>query len=149
MNGSPEQRTSAFVQNADHLTGIANGQGDEKVIEKLATFIESNFHLTVKIKVPLKKLFPEPEKKYLRHFWNCDSHADLAIFRHLKLVCIVEPGGFAHFSDRKQRIRDKKKDVICRNNNVNCFRIGNSVIGHLDLSIVKRQFRKYFYSQMQ
>lgn len=124
-------------------------QSDEETIGTLTSWITDNFRVTVKIKVPLKELFPEPEEKHLKRFWRKDSHADIAVFRHQQLACIVEPGGFAHFSDRKQRIRDKKKDVICRNNNVNCFRIANSVIRYLDLSVVKRRFRKYFYSQMQ
>jgi len=146
MNGSPEQRTSAFVQNADRLTGIANEQGDEKVIEKLATFIESNFRLTVKMKVPLRELFPEPEKRYLRSFWNFGSHADLAVFRHGKLVCVLEPGGKAHFSDEKQKERDKKKRRICKINGVSCLQLGNSIINHLNKSKTQRFFKKYFYS---
>lgn len=121
-------------------------QSDKKILEKLASWIVDNFRVTVKIKVPLKELFPEPERAHLKCFWRKDSHADIAVFRHQQLACIVEPGGFAHFSDKKQRTRDRKKDTICRENNVNCFRIANDIIKHLDLSIVKRRFRKYFYS---
>lgn len=149
MNGSPEQRTSAFVQNADRLTGIANGQGDEKIIEKLATFIESNFRLTVKMKMSLKELFPEPENRTLRKFWNANSHADLAIFRHGKLVTILEPGGSAHFKDEKQKERDNKKDRICKINEVNCLRVGNNLANRLDKQITKRLLKKYFYGQVR
>lgn len=120
-------------------------QGDEEVLETLSSWITDNFRVNVKMKVPLKELFPEPEKQHLKRFWNNNSHADLAIFRHYRLLCIVEPGGFAHFSDKKQKTRDKKKDAICRINKVHCFRIANSIVKHLDLPVVKRQFRKYFY----
>lgn len=147
MNGFPEQRTSVSVQNADRPTGTANGQDDEKIIEKLATFIESNFRLTVKTKVPLKELFPEPESKSLRKFWNDNSHADLAIFRHGQLVAILEPGGSAHFKDEKQKERDNKKDRICKINGVNCLRVGNDLANQLDKQITKRLLRKYFYSE--
>lgn len=122
-------------------------QGDEEILETLSSWITDSFRVTVKTpNVPLKELFPEPEKKHLKKFWGNNSHADIAIFRHRKLVCIVEPGGFAHFSDKKQKTRDKKKDAICKINNVNCLRISNDVVNHLYKMKTKRLFRKYIYN---
>lgn len=121
-------------------------QGDEEILKILSSWIINNFRVNIKTKIPLKELFPEPEKKHLRKFWNNNSHADIAIFRHRKLLCIVEPGGKAHFSDKKQRTRDKKKDAICRINNIKCLRVSNGIIRDLDLPVTKQLFRKFFYS---
>jgi len=122
-----------------------NPEDDTKDLRVISSFIEHNFRLTTKIKVPLKELFPKPEKKHLQRFWGNNSHADIPIFRHHKLVLIIEPGGKAHFSDKKQIIRDKKKYAICKLNGVNLLSISNSVIGYLDDKKTKRLFRKYIY----
>ena len=39
--------------------------------------------------------FPEPKKYkgFWKHQW---AHADISVFRHGKLICIIEPGGFQH-----------------------------------------------------
>lgn len=136
--------------NAKVLTGTKDEQGDEEILETLSSWITDNFRVTVGTpNTPLKELFPEPEKQHLKKFVENNSHADLPILRHDKLVCIVEPGGFAHFSDKKQRIRDKKKDAICRINNVNCLRISNDVVNHLHKTETKRLFRKYIYGMVR
>jgi len=121
-------------------------QNDEAVIEKLYSHLNANFpRLKFKVKIPLKELFPEPEDKWLKKFWSNNSHADIAVFRHGKLVAIIEPGGAAHFKDKKQKVRDSKKDKICKINGVNCLRIANSVINYLDEKITRKLLKKYFY----
>lgn len=125
-------------------------QGDEATLEKLKTWIETNLPVTVGMKVPLKKLLPKSEKKHLERFRTDNSHADLAVFRHLKLVCIIEPGGTAHFSDKKQRTRDKKKLALCLENNIEFLPLAN---GSIDISggpktqKLKKLLKKKIYSE--
>lgn len=122
-------------------------QGDEEVLEKLSSYLNSSFpKLTFKTKTPLKELFPEPENRMLRAFWGNNSHADISVFRHSKLVCILEPGGSAHVKDKKQKIRDKKKDRICHLNGVNVLRFFNSVLRDIGKSKLRKELKKGFYS---
>lgn len=125
-------------------------QNDEKIIEKLYSYLINEFpRLGFKIKISLKELFPKPEDKWLQSFWNDNSHADISIFRHNKLICIIEPGGWYHAKDEKQKIRDLKKDKICRKNRINCLRIFNNVVEN-DLKNPKfrKLLKKYFYSSV-
>ena len=124
-------------------------QGDEEVLGKLSSYLNDSFpRLSFRMKIPLKELFPEPENNTLRKFWGNNSHADVSIFRHGKLVCILEPGGSAHFKDKKQKVRDKKKDRICQENGVNVLRVGNSFAGCLEKPITKKFLKKYFYGKL-
>jgi len=122
-------------------------QDDKIIIKKLHSHLINEFpRLKFKIKIPLKKLFPEPENKWLKSFWGNNSHADIAVFRHGKLTCIIEPGGFFHISDKKQKIRDSKKDRICRENKVNCLRLFNNVVnGDLNNPKFRKLLKKNFY----
>lgn len=124
-------------------------QDDKIIIEKLYSHLITEFpKLKFKVKIPLKKLFPEPKNKWLRSFWSNNSHADVSVFRHNKLVCIIEPGGWYHAKDERQKIRDSKKGRICKINKVNCLRVFNNVINN-DLGNLKtkRLLKKYFYSK--
>jgi len=122
-------------------------QNDEAVIEKLYSHLNSNFpRLKFKVKIPLKELFPKPENQWLKSFWSNNSHADIAVFRHNKLVAIIEPGGWYHVKDEKQIIRDSKKDKICKINGVNCLRIFNNVVNNdLDNPKFRKLLKKKFY----
>ena len=124
-------------------------QNDEEIIEKLYSYLIKDFsRLKFKVKIPLKILFPKPENKWLQSFWNNNSHADVAVFRHNKLVCIIEPGGWHHAKDKKQKVRDSKKDKICQENRVNCLRIFNNVVNSdLDKPIFRKLLKKYFYGK--
>jgi hypothetical protein len=123
-------------------------QNDEVIIEKLYSHLISEFpRLKFKVKIPLRELFPEPKNKWLKSFWNNNSHADISVFRHDKLIAIVEPGGWYHASDKKQKIRDSKKDRICRENKVSCLRIFNNVVNNdLDNPKFRKLLKKKFYS---
>ncbi|MBA7546436.1 hypothetical protein ES705_38828 [subsurface metagenome] len=123
-------------------------QNDNEIIEKLYSYLISEFpRLKFKVKIPLKKLFPEPGNRWLKSFWNNNSHADISVFRHNKLVCIIEPGGWYHAKDEKQKIRDSKKDKICKINDVNCLRLFNNVVNNdLDNPKFRKLLKKKFYS---
>lgn len=126
-------------------------QNDEKIIGKLYSYLINEFpRLGFRIKIPLKELFPKPENKWLQSFWNNNSHADISIFRHSKLICIIEPGGWHHVKDEKQKVRDSKKDKICKINGVNILRIFNNVItDDLDNSKFRKLLKKYFYGAVR
>jgi len=124
-------------------------EGDEKVLEKLVSYLEETFpRLKFKVKVPLRELFPEPDSKWLKSIWQF-GHGDIVVYRHGKPVCIIEPGGNAHFKDEKQRDRDRRKDKLCRENGVNCLRVSNSFVDYFSKSITKKLLKKYFYSLMR
>lgn len=120
-------------------------QGDEETIKKLLCFLRKTFpRLNFESKKSLKELFPEPKSTYLKLFWKL-AHGDVVVYRHEKLVCVLEIGGRAHFSDKTQRLRDSKKDKICRINNVNCLRVSNSFLTDMVKPIGKKLLRKAFY----
>lgn len=124
-------------------------QNDETIIQKLYNWLIINFpRLRFEIKVSLKKLFPKPKNKWLQSFWNNNSHADISVFRHNKLICIIEPGGWYHAKDEKQKVRDSKKDKICKINRVNCLRIFNNVVeNYLNHPKSRRLLKKHFYGR--
>lgn len=121
-------------------------QGDEEVLEKLLLHLRGKFpRLKFGYKVPLRDLFAEPEKNYLRSIWK-HGHGDVPVYRHGELVCIVEIGGSNHFKDKRQRDRDKRKDVLCKVNEVSCLRVANSFVNLLGKKVTEELLRKYFYS---
>lgn len=124
-------------------------QGDEHLLESFRYWLIENFpRLEFQIKMPLKKLFPKPAKEYLRPFWgNKNAHADVAVFRHHKLVCVVEPGGGQHLTDDKQKWRDEKKAQLCRSNGVNFLPLINSCLNYKETPNFKRLLKCYFYRQ--
>ena len=122
-------------------------QGDEGILEKIINQIINvwKFKVSIEIKIPLRKLFPEPENKWLSTMWS-HGHADIAVYRHGKLVCIIEPGGwFYHLKDKTQKLRDKRKDKLCEINGVNVLRAVNDIVDNLDLPVTKKLFKKYIY----
>jgi len=124
-----------------------NIQGDEKVLEKINDYIINVYKLKVstETKKPLRELFPKPENKLLSTIWSY-GHADIAIYRHGKLACIIEPGGwFYHLKEPKQKSRDKRKDRLCEINGVNVLRAVNDIVDNLDLPVTKKLFKKYIY----
>ena len=120
---------------------------DKEIIDKLYSYLVNNFpRLKFKKKMLLKDLFVKPKNKWLQSFWNNNSHADISVFRHGKLVCIIEPGGWYHIKDKIQKIRDSKKDKICQENRVNCLRILNNIVnGDLDNPKFRKLLKRYFY----
>jgi len=133
-------------------------EGDEEIIDKLLGFLQAKFpRLKFKAKVPLRELFPKPESKWLKSIWQF-GHADIVVYRHGEPVCIIEPGGFYHTRDEKQKLRDKKKDKLCKLNGVNVLRMYNNTVNRFcnpkippynGKQIFKRLLRKYFYSKVK
>lgn len=123
-------------------------EGDEEVIEALYGHLVNNFpRLEFRKKVPLKKLFSEPDSRWLRSIWKY-GHGDVAVYRHSKLVCIIEPGGSYHLKDQTQKVRDQKKDKLCTINGVRCLRVTNDFVNHFDKKQTKRLLKKHFYGSM-
>ncbi|GAI86355.1 unnamed protein product [marine sediment metagenome] len=123
---------------------------DKIIVEKLYSHLTNEFpRLRFEIKRPLRELFPEPKNRWLKSFWNNNSHADISVFRHNKLIAIIEPGGWYHAKDKKQKIRDSKKDRICRENKVNCLRILNNIINNdLNNPKFRKLLKKKFYGRV-
>jgi len=120
----------------------------EELIKGVNDFILNNFSssLSTEIKKPLKELFPEPEGNWLKYTW-CNSYANIAIFRHGKLVCIIEPSLYLHKKDDKQILQEKKVDKICDENRVNILRVVIDELKGLDSLVTKRLFKKYIYKK--
>lgn len=122
-------------------------QGDEETLDIILNHLINNYlRLQFKLKISLRELFPEPENRYLKSIWKY-GHADISVFRHGELVNIIEPGGIHHLQNDKQRLNDLKKDKLCKLNGVTCLRIMNNVVDHLDDSITRKLFKKFFYSE--
>ena len=90
----------------------------EDLKENIEKFFGKHFYIP-RFDIPLKKLFPEPENRFLRSFWKAASHADIPVFskRDNRLIAIFETGGSAHL-EKKQVLRDTKKAKICALNNI-------------------------------
>lgn len=122
---------------------------EELFIEDFVNWLEPNFpRLEFEIKLQLKKLFPKPGQKDLRYFWSTQgAHADISVFRHGQLVCIIEPGGWQHLTDKQQKANDKRKELICKENNVNFLPLLNSCLDYRDTRQFKRMLKCYFYQE--
>ena len=120
---------------------------DDVLIEDFVCWLRNNFPmLHFKVKKQLKELFPEP-KKY-KGFWkNQGSHADISVFRHGNLVCILEPGGFQHITDGEQVKRDKKKKSICDENGVYLLPLMNQALQFRELKQFRKLLKNAFYSK--
>lgn len=103
----------------------------------LKEYIEKTWQgkFEVKIKVPLKDLFSEPEGKGLKRLWKA-GHADVAVFRNGKLLAVLEPGGAHHFEE-KQSLSDRRKYMLCKLNGVNCL----FFIANVPEKLSRRKFR--------
>lgn len=120
---------------------------DNKIIEDFVCWLQRNFpRLSFSIKQSLRNLFLEP--KLYKSFWaNKNAHADISVFRHGKLVCIIEPGGFQHLTDTDQLKRDKKKRYLCEENNVNFLPLLNSCLVERDCKEFKQLLKYNFYNE--
>jgi len=120
---------------------------DNKTIEEFVCWLQRSFpKLAFVVKQPLYELFPEPSK--YKSFWkNKNAHIDISVFRHGKLVCAIEPGGFQHLTDRKQMARDKKKSFICKENGVSFLPLMNSCLKEKEDKEFKKLLKFAFYSE--
>ena len=90
---------------------------------------------SVKLEVPLREVFPEPENTGLKHIWRYGS-ADLVVCRDSKPIAIIEPGGGHHFGE-KQSLNDRRKWKLAEQNGVGCLQVMNGVMN----SLSKRKWR--------
>jgi len=98
-------------------------------------------HVNTELEVPLRDLFPKPEKKHLHSMWEKGA-ADVVVRRRDgSVLTIIEPGGGQHLR-REQNTRDKKKFAICSQNGVGCLQMLNGVM----TSLPKRQWRRFLGS---
>lgn len=120
---------------------------DEKIIKDFVSWLRNKFpRFCFEVKKSLKELFPEPKKykAFWRHPW---SHADVSVFSGRKLVCIIEPGGFQHLTDKQQAIRDGKKKSICDESNVYFLPLMNQALENREHKEFTRLLRNAFYSK--
>jgi hypothetical protein len=90
---------------------------------------------SVKLELPLKEVFSEPENAGLKHIWRYGS-ADVVVYRDSKPVTIIEPGGGQHFGE-KQSLNDRRKWKLAEQNGVGCLHVMNGVMN----SLSKRKWR--------
>jgi len=124
-------------------------QSDENLVQDFVSWLRNKFPLLrFEIKKSLKELFPKPRKKSLQYFWNCKgSHADISAFRHGKLVCIIEPGGWQHLTDKRQRMNDERKEAICKKNGVSFLSLMNSCMEFREMNQFRRMLKCVFYKK--
>lgn len=124
-------------------------QSDEQIINNFVRWLRKTFkRLEFKTHVPLNELFPEPKQPILKKFWrNKWSHADIAVFRHGKLITVIEPGGHQHLTDELQVKRDRKKLAICISNKVTFLPIMNQAVRCREHPQFKRLLKYYFYQK--
>ena len=113
---------------------------DLKVTEEakaIKVYIEQKWprFFFVKLEVPLKEIFNEPENSGLKHIWRYGS-ADLVVFRDNKPMAIIEPGGGQHFGE-KQSLNDRRKWKLAEQNGIRCLHVMNGVMN----SLSKRKWR--------
>lgn len=114
--------------------------------EELADYIRRTWPMfEVKVRVPLKELFPEPKGRGMKRLWE-HGHADVAIFRKGKLIAIIEPGGAHHF-DKKQAERDRRKYMLCKLNGVRCLHFVLSLPEKLSKRKFRNMIRKILFTQ--
>jgi hypothetical protein len=120
---------------------------DDETIKNFVCWLRKKFpRLHFKVKKSLKDLLPEPKKfkGFWRHPW---SHADVSVFRHGNLVCVVEPGGFQHLTDDDQVRRDRKKKSICEESNVYFLPLMNQALENREYKEFVGLLRNAFYSK--
>jgi hypothetical protein len=120
-------------------------RSDNKTIEDFVTWLRNNFpRLTFSIKKPPQELFPEPKKYkgFWKHQW---AHANISVFRHGELVAVIEPGGYQHTTDKKQKERDRKKRSICEEFGVSFLPLMNQALRFRELKQFKRLLKNLFY----
>ena len=115
--------------------------------EELAEYIRRIWPMfEVKTKVPLRELFPEPEKLGMKRLWNY-GHADVAVFKDGKLIAVLEPGGAHHF-DEQQAARDRRKYMLCKLNNVTCLHFVTGLPERLSKRKFRNMIRKALFAKV-
>ena len=120
---------------------------DVKTIKKYIKWLVVNFpRLKFKTHVPLTEILKAPEPPVLKRFWEHHwAHADIVVYRHGKPICILEPGGYQHVTDKKQTLRDRKKFLVCENSNVSMLSLMNSTLECMEMPGFKRMLKCFFY----
>jgi len=93
--------------------------------------------------VRLRKLFPEPENKGLKHIWKYGS-ADLVIYKNEKPICIIESGGSQHWEE-KQSLNDRRKWKLAEQNGVRCLTMMNGIMQRLSNRKWRGLLGKYLF----
>lgn len=100
-------------------------------------------HLTTRVEVDLKDVFPKPENKGLLHIWKWGS-ADLLVYRHGKLVCLIESGGSHHW-EKKQSLNDCRKWKLAEINGVRCLTMMNGMMKRLSIRKWRELLGRYIF----
>ena len=122
-------------------------QSDDKLIEDFVAWLRKRFpRLVFLVKKPLKEIF-QPPSKY-RNFWACSwAHADISVWRHGRLVAILEPGGYQHAVDGDQKDRDRKKRLICEEFGVSFLPIMNATLNFRNTKQFRKLLKAAFYRE--
>lgn len=105
--------------------------------DELAEYISKRWKMfKVRVKTPLKEVFPEPQCPGLKHIWRY-GHADVFVSNSQgRPLAVIEPGGTQHF-EKKQARNDRLKYKLCEINGVKCLHF----LTGLESRLSKRKFR--------
>ena len=128
-----------------------SNRSDTKIIAEFSHWLVVNFpRLKFATHVPLTEILKEPDSSVLKRFWGHHwAHADVVVYRHGKPVCILEPGGHQHITDKKQNLRDRKKYLVCKQSGVNMLSLMNKTLDYVEHPKFRRLLKCYFYKKPQ
>lgn len=121
-------------------------QSDESVLRELSEWLDLKFpEFKFEYKVSIRKTeISEPCNNWLKSiYWY--GHFDIIARKNGRLTCVFEPGGSAHFKNKRQILCDSKKDKLCELNRIRIVRFPNNLISELRTRKGIKLIRKILY----
>ncbi|MBA7547269.1 hypothetical protein ES705_39677 [subsurface metagenome] len=94
-------------------------------------------------KEKFKNIFSKPINEMAHDAWENET-ADISVYRHGKLVAIMN---LSRPEDKKDTLRNKKIECLCKMNNVNFMVVDRDIVNHLDNPKTKKLFKKLIYGK--